>query len=364
MSAETAAARRATRHSARGARRLPALSLVALAVIATSAWSAPKTDVVELVNGDRITGEIKSLEYNQLKLSTDNLGTVYIEWDKVARVTSNQELLLETADGGRSAGHLVGGGTAGTFMLKTAGDDESVQSFAMGDVVRVTPLQGGDFIDRLDGYASVGLDFTRASDRRNVDVSAGLSSTTRIRKWSLDGSVNLTDDSAGELSERYDLQAVWRRFLQDRDFFYQGFGGLSRNSELDLRLRTLAGGAYGKHFVRSNRAVWLGGIGLAYSHEKYTGDNVLDSVEAVLVTEFSVFRYDFPATDIGGKLMLLPSLTESGRYRAEADLRAKYEFVDNLYFQLEVYGSYDSKPPGLGAVSSDYGLTTSLGYSF
>jgi hypothetical protein len=82
------------------------------------------------------------------------------------------------------------------------------------------------------------------------------------------------------------------------------------------------------------------------------------------VTEFSVFRYDFPETDISGRLTVLPSLTASGRYRAEADLRAKYEFVDNLYFQLEVYGSYDSKPPSLGAVSSDYGLTTSLGYSF
>jgi hypothetical protein len=349
--------------SARARRRLRALSLVALVAIANSAWSAPKTDVVELVNGDRITGEIKSLEYNQLKLSTDNLGTVYIEWDKVARVTSTQELLLETADGGRSSGHLVGSGKPGTLLLKNAAADDRVRDLAMADVVRVTPLHGGDFIDRLDGYATVGLDFTQASQRRNIDLSAGLSSTTRIRKWSLDGSMNLTDDSSSERSERYDLQAMLRRFLPNRDFFYQGFGGLTRNSELDLRLRTLAGGAYGKYFVSSNRAEWLGGVGLAYSHESYTG-GTFDSVEAVLVTEFSIFRYDFPETDISGRLTVLPSLTASGRYRAEADLRAKYEFVDNLYFQLEVYGSYDSKPPSLGAVSSDYGLTTSLGYSF
>jgi hypothetical protein len=30
-------------------------------------------------------------------------------------------------------------------------------------------------------------------------------------------------------------------------------------------------------------------------------------------------------------MSLLPSLPQSGRYRAEADLRAKYEFVDDLY---------------------------------
>ncbi len=35
------------------------------------ARAAPKTDIVVLMNGDRITGEIKGLEYNQLKVSTD-----------------------------------------------------------------------------------------------------------------------------------------------------------------------------------------------------------------------------------------------------------------------------------------------------
>jgi hypothetical protein len=349
--------------SARGGWRLHARSLVALIAIAGPAWSAPKTDVVELANGDRITGEIKDLQYNQLKLSTDNLGTVYIEWDKVVRVTTGQELLLETADGGRTSGHVVAGGEAGTLVLRSAGDIDGVQRLAMGNVVRITPLHGGDFVDRLDGYVNVGLDFTKASERRNVDVSAGLSSTTRIRKWSIDGTASLSDDSAGERSERYELDGVWRRFLQDREFFYQGFGGLSRNSELDLRLRALGGGAFGKYFVSSNRAEWLGGVGLAYSHEEYTG-GTLGSVEALLVTEFSVFRYDFPETDISGRVALLPSLTESGRYRAEADLRAKYEIIDKLYFQLEVYGSYDSKPPSAGALNNDYGLTTSVGYSF
>ena len=45
-------------------------------------------------------------------------------------------------------------------------------------------------------------------------------------------------------------------------------------------------------------------------------------------------------------------------------LRAKYEFVDDLYFELKVYGSYDSQPPLADSEQSDYGLTTSLGYSF
>lgn len=356
------AASRPDRRGWPAATRRLALPFIVLAALPTTAWSAPKTDVVELANGDRITCEIKNLEHNQLKVSTYHMGTVYIEWDKVARVTTTQNLLLERADGTRSYGQLVQAVEAGELLVDK-GNGSHAERLDMSAVVRATPIEGGEFIDRLDGYVSAGLDFAKASDQRNFDFSGGLSSRTRIREWSLDASANVTDDSAGETSERYDLQAVWRRFLRDRNF-YQGFAGLSRNTELDLSLRTLAGGAFGRYFVQSNRAEWAGGVGLAYSHENYSGGEAFDSVEAVLVTEFSVFRYDFPVLDIGGKLTLLPSLTQSGRYRAEAGLRAKYEFVDDLYFELELYGSYDSQPPGTDVEASDYGVVTSLGYSF
>ncbi len=47
-----------------------------------------KTDVVILKNGDHVTGEIKSLDRGKMTLSTDSMGTVQIEWEDVARVTS------------------------------------------------------------------------------------------------------------------------------------------------------------------------------------------------------------------------------------------------------------------------------------
>jgi len=341
---------------------LPALLLAWLASMGTTARAAPKTDVVVLINGDRITGEVKSLEYNQLKLSTSHMGTIYIEWDKVASLKSDQFLLLERTDGSRYYGQLVAGEEQSKLRVqhKEGGPAELLD---MGSVVRAQPIEGGDFIDRLDGYVSAGFDFAKANNRNSIDLAGGLSSRTRIRAWALDGSANLTDDSTGATSERYQLQGSYRQFTRLRDF-YLGFGGFDRNTELDLNLRTTVGGGYGRYFVQNNHSEWLGGLGLAYAHENYTGGEVVDSVSGVLSTSFRVFRYDFPETDIGGTLTLLPSLTESGRYRAEGDLRAKYEFVDDLYFEFKVYGSYDSKPPLSDSEQSDYGITTSLGYSF
>jgi hypothetical protein len=333
-----------------------------MGLVSPLASAAPKTDVVVLLNGDRLTGEIKALEHNRLRFSTDSMGTIYIEWDKIESVQSGQYLLLERTDGKRYYGQLAPGGGKSRLQIKR--DPEAPEeAVEMAVMVRAEPIVGGSIVDRLDGYVSAGLDMAKANDRRSIDFAGGLSSRTRVRAWAIDGSMNVTDDSSDETSERYQLQGTYRQFRRGRDF-YQGFGGFERNTELDLNLRTLAGAGLGRYFVQSNRSEWMGVVGLAYSHENSTGGETLDSLEAVFSTTFSIFRYDFPETDISGSLALLPSLTQTGRYRAETDLRAKYEFIDDLYFELKFYSSYDSESPLDGSKQSDYGLTTSLGYSF
>ena len=63
-----------------------AATLAALVVLlASTVFAQGKTDVVTLVNGDRITCEVSKLERGRLELKTDDIGTIYIEWDNVVR---------------------------------------------------------------------------------------------------------------------------------------------------------------------------------------------------------------------------------------------------------------------------------------
>ena len=81
--------------------------------------SAAKTDVVVLLNGDRITGEVKELAYGQLKFSTDDMGTLYIEWSKIASLTTAQQLQVELADGRRVFGQAPEAGVSrGALSLR------------------------------------------------------------------------------------------------------------------------------------------------------------------------------------------------------------------------------------------------------
>jgi hypothetical protein len=73
--------------------------------------------------------------------------------------------------------------------------------------------------------------------------------------------------------------------------------------------------------------------------------------------------FDSPKTSLTTSLTLYPSLTDTGRVRADLDVALRHELVADLFFELNFYGSHDSRPPENGE-KSDYGFVTGLGYSF
>ena len=102
--------------------------------------------------------------------------------------------------------------------------------------------------------------------------------------------------------------------------------------------------------------------GLALLREDFETRETSESIEAVFGTQYTFFRYDDPEANIDGGLLVLPSLTESGRVRSEFQLRSRYEIVDDLFFEVSTYFSYDSDADTETGSNSDYGVTTSLGY--
>ena len=86
---------------------LSALVAVSLTVCAASASARDKTDVIVLKNGDRVTGEILELEYGLLRLATDDMGTVSIEWSAIASIDSQYAFDVQRAGGRQYAGVIA-----------------------------------------------------------------------------------------------------------------------------------------------------------------------------------------------------------------------------------------------------------------
>ncbi len=341
-------------------RTLLALGLLLAAVAAPHA--APKTDVIVFLNGDRLTGEIKGLDKGKLELSTNSAGTVAIEWDEIASVTTRQYLDVETSGGVRYFGRSPQGEEAGTMRVVVEGEPEG-QVVKMADVVRIRPIDQGSLIKRLDGYLAVGFDYAKADNQTQFNFSGGLSSRDEVREWSLDGATTVNAQSDERTSSMYDVTLGNRRFLANR-WFLQGFITAQGNEELGLGLRSVLGGGMGRYLVQGPHAEWAAFAGLAGTREHYSGEPIRNSLEAVVGTQYSYFRYDTPKRSLDAGLAVFPSLTESGRVRAEADITSRYEMVEDLFFDLTFYGSYDSEPDPEAPSHSDYGVVTSLGYSF
>ncbi len=60
---------------------------------------------------------------------------------------------------------------------------------------------------------------------------------------------------------------------------------------------------------------------------------------------------------------MIPVLSDLGRLSTKLSVDLRKEFVEDLFLNLNLYYTYDNEPP-VGAASDDYGIVTSLGYSF
>jgi putative salt-induced outer membrane protein YdiY len=332
-----------------------------LAGFAGPAQAAPRTDIVILMNGDRITGEVKSLEQGKLEFKTDAAGTLYIEWDKIQSVETTQYLRVELSNGLRYFGQAPRPVEDGTLRM-VADEDAKGWNLKMASVIRIDPIEK-EFLKRIDGYLTAGYNYTKSNDLQQFTFTGGLNARATTHQWSLDGSSTVTTQQGDDDSARWNLAGGYRHFLADR-WFLQGFGGFEGNDELGLDLRSTVGGAYGRYLAQTNHQDWVTYAGLAYTRENYTGRDQADSVEGVLGTQYSFYRYDLPEASLDATLNVLPSLTQSGRVRVDGKLRSRYEIVKDLFFEVSLYGNYDSDPGETAISNSDYGLTTSLGYSF
>jgi len=59
---------------------------------------------------------------------------------------------------------------------------------------------------------------------------------------------------------------------------------------------------------------------------------------------------------------LYPSLTESGRVRGDSDIRIRWELIEDLFWDVTAYGTYDSRAES--DQEFDYGITTGIGWNY
>ena len=154
--------------------------LLLILLIPTTSFSQ-KTDVITLVNGDHVTGELKGMKAGLLELSTDNMSTIYIEWDKIDEVKTDKFFQVELDDGRIYFGSLEPGAKKDMLLVKGVTIDKQLFVQHIVEITRIKET----FWDILGGYVQLGISYNKGSNVTDFSFNTDLTYYIRKRQFEL-----------------------------------------------------------------------------------------------------------------------------------------------------------------------------------
>jgi hypothetical protein len=342
----------------RGAALVSMLALGLLLAAAVPAIAA-RTDVIVLRNGDRLTGEVIELRQGKLKVKTDDMSTISIEWDKIAGVTTAERYDVTMRDGTRLLGRLAAGPARSVQVVADGGTSTSV---AMADIVSMAAIKSG-FLGRIDGSVDLGGSYTKASGVAQVSLDAEARYRRPAYGVATAFSTNFTRQPDSPDTSRYSGKINYTRY-RGRQWFVSSLGLFEGNEDLGFTFRGTGALSLGRYLARSNRLEWLLTGGFAGGRESPLDGDDVTNVDLLVGTDLSVFAYDYPTTRLDLSLLIFPSLDDAGRIRVNANGKFKQELFRDFFVAVSVYDAFDNRPKAATAERNDVGGSLSFGWTF
>lgn len=340
-------------------RRSSLILLVLFALLSLNAHANRKTDVINMYNGDRITGEIVSLEGGILEVSTDFMGRLRIEWPEISGIESDYHYELRLSDGDRLYGSFHEESRPGQIALVDIFGKHEIEWL---QVVEIRPIEE-NFLDRLDIYLSTTFSYTKATDLGQVSFNTSISYEDEKSRNTLSGRTDITSTSDDDSnSSRYDIERwVWNK--KRSDSFRSIFANYEDNDELALNRRIGAGAGVGRYWVDTHKTRFTGTTGLQLITERFRGEDENQDVELYLSTTFSTWKFTTPELNIDVNFTVYPSLTDSGRVRTDGNVRIRWELVEDLFWDVTAWMTTDNQAETDDA-TTDYSISTGIGWEF
>lgn len=315
-----------------------------------------------LDNNDWITGEIKRLDYAKLSLKTSSAGTIKIKWDHIYQIKSDKYFEISLGRGLKYYGALDITETDEKYKVLVIMEEEKVE-VDMNRIVEITPIKSR-FWAKLDGSIDAGFSYTKGSEVKQWNSSFKLDYRPTNSLTSISGSSIFTEQPERDATSKQDISISYKRFTKGK-WAYTGFGALQQNTELGIGLRSSIGLGMSINLLRSNIQRFITTAGVIINQERgSSSEESQNNFEGLIRTEYKVFRYRDPEIDITANFDFYPSLTVADRYRTDLNINFKYELFSDFYFGITFYHNLDTKPPESASSNSDWGITTSIGYSF
>lgn len=335
--------------------RITGLVLLACPILS----AAQKNDTIRLFNGDRVVAEMKDLKLGLLRLSTDYMSTVYIEWDQIQTVRTTKRWYIRLKSGAYYDGYLAASPMLDHLYILTDGDSIHVN---LTDITTLYRLNKGIW-PRTDGALNAGYSYQKSNELSQLSLSGN--ATYRADKGAVNLAFNWITSTQPEVAEtrKQDVSLGGERNLWGR--WTTGVTvGAESNTELDLDLRLRAAASVGNYLLLATHASNLLGGGVQGNIEKSGTGVDSENYEVFVGDRLRIKTYRFPELSVYLDIAGYYGLTIEDRYRLSGEIEVQYEVFKDFTVGLEFYEQYDSRPLDGGPSLNDYRMAATIGYTF
>jgi len=318
-----------------------------------------KTDILIMQNGDQITGEIKKLENGILNYSTDNTGLLKVKWDKISYLISLNDFEIHMKDGAVYYGSIDSTSIPENILVIT---DSTEHELLRLDVVELYPTKN-KFANRINGSVDMGFTYTNASNVSQFTLNGNASYKRFKNEYLITYNGIITDQGGVRTTKKQAAKLVYSRSIKKRGFA-NGILGYDQNTAIGLASRYYAGAGIGYNILYRSLSLLSAVAGVQVNNETNTEQASKTSTEAYAGLTYKAFRNDDPKLNLVIIVLYYRSLSIPDRNRLNGDISLKWKVFGDFYWNFSFYVNYDSKPPSAIADTDDYGIITSIGFTF
>ena len=319
-----------------------------------------KTDTIIHVNGNILLGEIKKLNDGIITYKMDGMGTIKFQVDKINTFKSEKSFQV-----------VLKGGKQYFGSFDTCGIERHVKLILINgsdrlfieDIIELYPIKKNFWL-RTSGSLGLGFNFSKGSNIATLTTSGSLNHRNRHSYAELSWSDNTTYQSDSINSNKSDANLMIQRLIYRK--WYLGFNiEGSSNSELGYKFRILGGVSVINYIIQDYHNRLYVSLGSNANREwSKDNDEVTNNMEGLLGINYHYYKYTDPEINITTYVNTYPNFTTSGRYRVNYYLDAKVEVISDFNVGINIYYNFDSKPISVHAARDDYGIATTISYTF
>jgi hypothetical protein len=341
--------------------------LCSMLLLATPALARQQSDVIIMKNGDRLTGEIKSLESGVLLFSVPYIdGNCSVRWDMVDHLESKQLFVVIMEDGSVYTGTLQTAEVAAGRPMRIQISEGSARAKTVEQSQIVQAIQTSNrFWQRFNGDINSGIMYAKGNQSTQYSLSSSLEYPRS--RWAAGVAINssLSSSAGSTVSTRNSLSANALHLMRWNNWYYTGLANLLQSTEQDIQLQTNLGGGIGRYFKNTNHAKISVISGLTWQNTEYSQSAELLSSQKVVAAMVgaNLKFFKFKQTNLNINAIMFPALSQPGRAYSSTNITYYVKFFGKLNWNTSFYGNWDNQPPAHFS-GSDYGASSGLGLTF